>query len=194
MLDRLLADIVACRICADRLPLGPRPLLRASTTARLAICAQAPGTRAHLAGLTFDDASGDRLRDWLGVDRATFYDAGRIAVVPMGFCYPGTMPRGGDYPPRPECAPAWREAVFTEMPQIELKLLVGSYAQAWHLGDRRRAGLTETVAAWRDYLPDFLPLPHPSWRNSGWIKRNPWFSADLLPYLKERVVELVGGR
>lgn len=193
MLDRLLAEILACRICADHLPLGPRPLLRVSATARLAICAQAPGTRAHVAGLTFDDASGDRLRDWLGLDRARFYDTARVAVVPMGFCFPGTAPRGGDFPPRPECAPAWHARVFALMPQIELKLLVGSHAQAWHLGARRQASLTETVAAWRDYLPEFLPLPHPSWRNSGWLKANPRFSTDLLPYLKERVEELVGG-
>ncbi len=192
MLDRLFADIQACRLCEGQLPLGPRPLLRVSTTARLAICAQAPGTRAHVARLTFDDASGDRLRDWLGLDRAQFYDTARVAVVPMGFCFPGTMPRGGDYPPRPECAPAWRQRVFDLMPQIELKLLVGTYAQAWHLGARRHPGLTATVAAWREYLPDFLPLPHPSWRNTGWIKANPWFSAELLPYLKERVRELVG--
>lgn len=191
MLDRLFAEIQSCRICTEHLPLGPRPLLRVSTTARLAICAQAPGTRAHVAGLTFDDASGDRLRDWLGLDRTQFYDAARVAVVPMGFCYPGTAPRGGDHPPRPECAPAWRRQVFELMPQIELKLLVGTYAQAWHLGQRRRASLTETVAAWREYLPDCLPLPHPSWRNTGWIKAHPWFSAELLPYLKERVQELV---
>lgn len=193
MPDRLFAEIQACRICAGHLPLGPRPLLRVSATARLAVCAQAPGTRAHVAGLTFDDASGDRLRDWLGLGRAQFYDTARVAVVPMGFCYPGTSPRGGDYPPRPECAPAWRKQVFERMPQLELKLLVGTYAQAWHLGPRRRRGLTATVAAWRDYLPEFLPLPHPSWRNTGWIKANPWFSTDLLPYLKERVQELAGG-
>lgn len=193
MLDRLLAEIGACRLCEAHLPLGPRPLLRISTSARLAICAQAPGTRAHVAGLTFDDASGDRLRDWLGLDRATFYDMARVAVVPMGFCFPGTMPRGGDYPPRPECAPAWRRRVFDLMPQIELKLLVGSYAQAWHLGARRQPTLTATVAAWRDYLPEYLPLPHPSWRNTGWIKANPWFAADLLPFLKKRVQELVAG-
>lgn len=192
MLDRLLAEIRSCRLCEAHLPLGPRPLLRVSASARLAICAQAPGTRAHLAGLTFDDASGERLRDWLGLDRAAFYDTARVAVVPMGFCFPGTMPRGGDYPPRPECAPAWRQRVFDLMPRIELKLLVGSYAQAWHLGPRRQPTLTATVAAWRDYLPAFLPLPHPSWRNTGWIKANPWFSADLLPYLKKRVRELVG--
>ncbi len=192
-LDRLFAEIQGCRICADHLPLGPRPLLRVSTTARLAICAQAPGTRAHVAGLTFDDASGDRLRDWLGIGRDVFYDTARVAVVPMGFCFPGTMPRGGDYPPRPECAATWHDRVFALMPQLELKLLVGGYAQAWHLGRAKRATLTGTVAAWRDYLPGFLPLPHPSWRNNGWVKANPWFSAELLPYLRKRVQELACG-
>lgn len=186
-LDDLLLQVRACRVCAAHLPLGPRPVLRASSTARLLIVGQAPGTRVHATGIPWNDRSGDRLRDWLGLDRETFYDEARIAIVPMGFCYPGTDAKGGDKPPRPECAPLWHPQVRPLLPRVGLTLLVGQYAQRFYLGRRRQAGLTETVAAWRDFLPDFLPLPHPSWRNTAWLRRNPWFETELVPVLRERV-------
>ncbi len=186
-LDRLLADIRACRICAPFLPLGARPVIRASATARLAIVSQAPGLRVHKTGLSFNDASGDRLRDWLGMDRETFYDERRVAIIPMGFCFPGYDEKGGDKPPRKECAPTWQAPLFAALPTFRLTLLVGTYALDWHLGDRRKANMTETVKAWREYAPRLLPLPHPSWRNNGWLRKNPWFEAELLPYLRKRV-------
>jgi uracil-DNA glycosylase len=166
-------------------------VLRASPTARLLIVGQAPGTRVHATGVPWNDPSGDRLRAWLDLDRDTFYDARRIAIVPMGFCYPGTDARGGDRPPRPECAPLWHAPLRTLMPAIELTLLVGSYAQRHYLGRRARPTLTETVRAWRDYLPDVMPLPHPSWRNTTWIARNPWFADELVPALRQRVHALL---
>ncbi len=186
-LEEVLRAARACRVCMAHLPLGPRPVLRAGSGARLLIVGQAPGTRVHETGIPWNDPSGERLRDWLAVDRATFYDEARIAIVPMGFCYPGRNPRGGDNPPRPECAPLWHGPLLAALPGIELTLLVGQYAQAHYLGKRRRATLTETVRAWADYGPGFLPLPHPSWRNTGWLKRNPWFAAELLPELRARV-------
>lgn len=186
----LLAKARACTRCAPALPLGPRPVIRGSATARLMIIGQAPGTRVHQTGLSFNDPSGDRLRDWLSVDRETFYDESRIAIMPMGFCYPGRDPRGGDLPPRPECAPLWHPSLRPAFAAVRLTLLVGSYAQRFYLNDRKRS-LTETVAAWREYLPEFLPLPHPSWRNTAWLKRNPWFERELLPVLRERVAELL---
>ena len=189
-LEAVLAEARACRLCRD-LPLGPRPVLRASATARLAIVSQAPGTKVHASGLPFDDRSGDRLRDWLGIDRETFYDTRRLAIVPMGLCYPGVDPRGGDRPPRPECAPLWHPRLWPLLPQVELTLLVGSYAQRFHLGNRVKRTLTDTVAAWRDYGPRWLPMPHPSWRNTGWLKRHPWFEAELVPELQRRVRALV---
>jgi uracil-DNA glycosylase len=192
-LTALLAEIHHCRVCAPHLPLGPRPVLRASTTARLLVCGQAPGTRVHQTGLPFNDPSGDRLRLWLGLDRAGFYDERRVAIVPMGFCYPGRDPRGGDRPPRAECAPLWLPRLAPHLAAVELTLPVGQYAQAWYLGRRAKANLTQTVMAWREYLPDFLPLPHPSWRNTGWLRRNPWFERELVPFLRARVAELVGG-
>lgn len=188
-LDRLLPQVMACDAC-ENLPLGPKPLVRVSATARLLVASQAPGRRAHDAGLTFDDPSGDRLRAWLGLDRAKFYDQSRVAFMPMGFCYPGTVTRGGDLPPRSECAPLWRQRLLAAMPQVALILLVGAHAQAWHLGAGRRESLTATVRAWRDYLPGALPLPHPSWRNNGWLKDHPWFSDELLPELRRRVAAL----
>lgn len=191
--DRLLADIRACRVCADHLPLGPRPVIRGHQGARILIASQAPGTKVHASGLSFDDASGDRLREWLGVDRTTFYDETRIAIAPMGFCYPGRLPRGGDAPPRPECAPLWQARVAAAFGRVELVLLVGGWAQSWHLGGRARPTLTQTVAAWRDYLPRDFPLPHPSWRNTGWLNRNPWFAAEALPELRRRVAILLAG-
>ena len=177
----------ACTACAEHLPLGPRPVFRASATARLLIASQAPGTRVHETGIPWNDRSGDRLRGWLAMDRETFYDESRIAIVPAGLCYPGRDPRGGDLPPRPECAPLWRRRLVDRLANIELMLLVGQYAQTLYLGDRRKASLTETVAAWREYLPDYLPLPHPSWRNTAWLARNPWFEAELAPELRARV-------
>lgn len=196
-LDRLLKDIRACRLCADEpqgapLPHDPRPVLRASRTARLCIAGQAPGTRVHASGVPFDDPSGDRLRAWMGVDRDLFYDETRIAIVPMGFCFPGLDHKGGDLPPRRECAPLWRARVFEALPNLELVLLVGQYAQKWHLGKARKKSLTDTVTAWADYGPRYLPLPHPSWRNTGWLKRNPWFERDVVPHLRTEVTRLTG--
>lgn len=200
-LDRLLKDISACRICRETplgqpLPHEPRPVLRVSTTARIAICGQAPGTRVHASGIPFTDPSGDRLRDWLGIGPDTFYDRARIAIVPMGFCFPGLDAKGGDRPPRRECAPAWRERVFGHLDRVELILLVGQYAQAWHLGTGRRDTLTDTVRNWRAYFeapgrPQYIPLPHPSWRNNAWLKANPFFEVELLPALRARVAQLL---
>lgn len=189
--EQVVAEARACRLCARHLPLGPRPVFRVSPTARLLIVGQAPGTRVHETGIPWNDRSGDRLRDWLAVDRETFYDESRIAIVPSGFCYPGRDPRGGDMPPRPECAPAWHGRLLAHMPHIELTLLAGQYAQAIYLEAQRKPTLTETVAAWRDYLPDFLPLPHPSWRNIAWLRRNPWFEAELLPDMRSRIHALL---
>ncbi|MEX1109562.1 MAG: uracil-DNA glycosylase family protein [Dongiaceae bacterium] len=180
-----------CAICAVHLPLGPRPVFRVSTSARLLIVGQAPGTKVHETGIPWNDASGERLRDWLDLDRDRFYDERQVAIVPMGFCYPGTDARGGDLPPRGECAPAWHPTLLALMPAIELTLLVGSYAQARYLAAARKASLTETVRAFREYTPRFLPLPHPSWRNTGWLKRNPWFETELLPYLRRRVATVL---
>ena len=191
--DRLLKDIRACRICEARLPHEPRPVLRAKPSARLVIAGQAPGTRVHASGMPFTDPSGDRLRDWLGVDKGIFYDDTKVAIVPMGFCFPGLDDKGGDLPPRKECAPAWRGQVFASLKHVELTLLVGQYAQAWHLKDRRKETLTETVRGWRSYGPDYLPLPHPSWRNNAWVKKNPWFEEELLPHLRRRVSRILKG-
>jgi len=190
-LKTLLVDIRACDICKKDLPLGPRPVLRAEASARLMIIGQAPGTRVHESGVPWDDKSGERLRQWLAVDDETFYDPSRIAIVPMGFCYPGANPKGGDNPPRPECAPEWHQRVRRLLPRIELTLLVGGYAQTYYLGKDRRKTMTETVRDWRGYLPDFLPTPHPSWRSTGWLKRNPWFEAEVLPELRKRTGQLL---
>ncbi len=190
-LQNLLTEIRACRLCETFLSHGPRPVLHVSTTARLCIVSQAPGLRVHETGLSFNDRSGDRLRDWMGVNRDIFYDESRIAIAAMGFCFPGYDAKGGDRPPRKECAVHWRQRLFEALPDFELMLLVGSYAQAWHLGERARDSLTETVKAWRDYKPRYIPLPHPSWRNTGWIKKNPWFETELLPYLRRRVKDVL---
>jgi uracil-DNA glycosylase len=196
----------ACRICRDvpargeahRLPHEPRPVAVLSSTARLLIAGQAPGLRVHESGLPFNDASGNRLRDWMGVSREEFYDASRIAIAPMGFCFPGYDAKGSDLPPRRECAPAWRAEVMGVMPQIETILVIGQYASAWHLGRRRKPSTTETVKSWREYFmvndgPRILPLPHPSWRNTGWLKKNPWFEAEVLPVLRQHVDSLLRG-
>lgn len=200
-LDQLLGKIRACRICIETpqgMPLAhePRPVLRVSHTARLAVVGQAPGTRVHASGVPFSDPSGERLRDWMGVTADEFYDVRRIAIVPMGFCYPGQDANGADLPPRRECAHMWRKHVFEQLGQIELMLLVGGYAQRWHLGAEATRGVTATVASWQSILqrngfPRFLPLPHPSWRNNAWLKKHPWFEAELLPSLRQEVRRLI---
>jgi uracil-DNA glycosylase len=190
VLEVLLDEIAACRACAGELPHEPRPVVRVARETRILICGQAPGRRVHESGLPFDDASGDRLRGWMGVDRATFYGRREIGVAAMAFCFPGTSPKGGDYPPPPRCAELWRPRLLAGLPNVELTLLVGGYAQAWALG--RGPGLGERVRTWRVWLPDRLVLPHPSWRNTAWLKRNPWFEAEVAPYLRERVREILG--
>lgn len=190
-LEDLLAEVRACRVCAAALPHAPRPVLRAQVSARVLIVGQAPGNLVHQTGIPWNDPSGDRLRHWLAVDRDVFYDERRIAIVPMGFCYPGTE-KGADLPPRPECAPLWHERLLAQLPAIELTLLIGGYAQARYLGRRRGKSLTETVRSWRDHLSDgYLALPHPSWRNTAWLKKNPWFEAEVVPELRRRVARLV---
>ena len=191
VLAGLLNDVRACRICEAHLPLGPRPVVRGTGTARLMIIGQAPGTKVHESGIPWNDASGRRLRAWLELDQETFYDESRVAIIPMGFCYPGVLPKGGDKPPRPECAPQWHPPLRQALKNIELTLLVGQYAQAWYLKKTKKKTMTETVAAWRDYLPEFLPTPHPSWRTTFWLQKNPWFESDVLPELRRRVHALV---
>jgi uracil-DNA glycosylase len=190
-LDRLVREIRACRICAPYL--DPRPIIHVSKTAKLCIASQAPGMLVHKTGISFNDPSGDRLRDWMGVTRDEFYDESRIALTGMAFCFPGYDKNGHDLPPRKECAATWRERLFKALPQFETILLVGSYAQDWHLGDQAKSNMTDTVKAWRDYTPRYIPMPHPSWRNNGWLKKNPWFEKDLLPYLRRRVRRLLAG-
>lgn len=189
-LGELLAQVRQCTLCAAELPLGPRPLLQLAPAARILIVGQAPGRRAHESGLPFNDPSGDRLRSWLGIEREVFYDARQIALLPMGLCYPGTG-KSGDLPPRPECAPAWRAPLLARLARVELTLLIGQYALAAHLPG---ATLTERVAGWREHWPRTLPLPHPSPRNQAWIKRHPWFEAELLPALRRRVAEVLGAQ
>lgn len=186
-LDALLAEVRACTLCAAHLPLGPRPIVQAHADARILIAGQAPGRKVHESGVPFDDASGDRLRAWLGVARETFYDPTRIAILPMGFCYPGTG-RSGDLPPRPECAPAWRAALLSHLRRIELTLVIGQYAIAWHLPG---ATLTTAAQEWRRHWPRLLVLPHPSPRNNLWLKRNPWFEAEVVPALRKRVAAVL---
>lgn len=191
-LEDVLSDIRACRACLGDLPHEPRPVVRVFPETRLLICGQAPGRRVHESGLPFTDPSGDRLRDWMGVDFATFYADHRIGVAAQAFCYPGTAPQkngrsGGDYPPPKRCATLWRPRLLEALPRMELTLLVGGHARVWALGGRARASMTDTVRAWRDYAPDILPMPHPSWRNTAWLRRNPWFEAEVVPYLRQRV-------
>lgn len=187
-LPTLLARVRACTLCAAYLPAGPRPVLQVHGAARILIASQAPGRRVHGTGVPFDDASGDTLRAWLGVDRATFYDARRFAILPMGFCYPGNG-RSGDLPPRPECAPAWRERLLAHLPRVELTLVIGAYAQRWHLDEPR--SVTAAVRDWRRRRPRVLPLPHPSPRNRAWLRNNPWLEEEVLPALGERVRSLL---
>jgi len=188
--SRLLRDIRACRICEAYLE--PRPIIHASATAKLCIVAQAPGIRVHETGISFNDPSGDRLREWMGVSRETFYDESRVAIIGMGFCFPGYDANGGDLPPRKECAEAWQDKLFATLPNFKLTLLVGTYAFKWHLKGRAKANVTETVRAWREYAPRYIPLPHPSWRNNAWLKKNPWFEQELLPTLRKRVKATIG--
>ena len=191
-LNALLQEVRQCRLCAAALPLGPRPVLRAARGARLLIVGQAPGTRVHESGIPWNDPSGDRLRAWLAVDRDVFYDESRIAIVPMGFCYPGVDRNGGDKPPRPECARHWHPRLLPHLSQVELTLLVGGYAQKYYLGGARPPSMTGTVRRWAEFAPRFLPLPHPSWRNTAWLRKNPWFDEDVLPVLRDRVRALLG--
>lgn len=190
-LDRALEEARACTRCTQTLPLGPRPTLRGSATARILIVGQAPGTRVHETGVPFNDPSGDRLRRWMGIDRDVFYDESRIAIMPAGLCYPGRNVRGGDLPPRKECAPLWHPRIRPLLTGVELTVAIGLYAHAIYLGPRRRGTLTETVRHWRDYLPEVLPTPHPSWRVNMWLKRNPWFEAEVVPELQRRVAALL---
>ncbi len=190
-LDFLLRDIRACRLCADFLPHEPRPIVQASATARIGIFGQAPGARVHKSGRPFTDPSGDRLRQWMNVSEEEFYDEARIAIIPMGFCFPGNDEKGGDKPPRKECANAWRDQLMAALPALETCILVGGYAQNWHLGDHASKTLTETVSRWREFAPRFFPTPHPSWRNNGWLRKNPWFEAELAPLMRRRIRTLL---
>lgn len=199
----VLSDLRACRVCRDAprwlppLPHEPRPVIQAAATARLCIAGQAPGTRVHASGRPFTDPSGVRLRQWLGLDETAFYDAAKIAIVPMGHCFPGLDAKGSDLPPRRECAPLWRSRVLAALPAVELVLAIGRHAQIWHLGPDAGATLAATMENWRAILdrpgrPRILPLPHPSWRNTGWLKRHPWFEAELVPVLRREVARLMG--
>ncbi len=188
---RLLAEIRNCNLCAAHLPLSPRPIVRASPSARLLIISQAPGVRARQSGLSFDDRSGDRLRGWLGLDRDSFYDKSRVAILPIGFCYPGRDGKSGDLPPRPECAPLWHARIRALMPAIELTLLVGRYAIGYYLPSRRSKPMTGTVENWREFLPRYFVLPHPSWHVTRWLRDNPSFESDVLPQLRARVAAAV---
>ncbi|MBL8514955.1 MAG: uracil-DNA glycosylase family protein [Betaproteobacteria bacterium] len=191
-LDTLITNIRQCTHCKAHLPHGPRPVVQLHAGARIVIAGQAPGRKVHESGVPFDDASGERLRDWLGVTREAFYDARHFAIVPMGFCYPGTA-ASGDLPPRPECAPKWRAPVLAQLRKVELTLVIGQYAMAYHL-PQARGTLTETVAAWKNYWPAAMPLPHPSPRNNIWLKKNQWFEREVVPVLRKRVAELLDRR
>jgi uracil-DNA glycosylase len=190
-LKNLLKEVNDCRLCEEHLPLGPIPVVQAGSQARILIAGQAPGRKVHETGIPFNDPSGVRLRDWMGIDKSIFYDDSKIALLPMGFCYPGTG-KSGDLPPRPECADAWREKLLSNLPEIELTLLVGQYGQKYHLGNSRKDNLTKTVKSWKEYWKvGLLPLPHPSPRNNMWLRKNAWFEKDILPALKSRVQKLI---
>ena len=185
----LLANVRACTICKDHLPLGPRPVVQLHPEARILIAGQAPGRKVHESGVPFDDASGNRLREWLGVTSEQFYDPKSIALLPMGFCFPGSG-KSGDLPPRPECEPAWRTRLLEQLAGLEMTVVLGQYAQAYHFGQSKQS-LTDLVKSWRSYWPKLIPLPHPSPRNNIWLRRNPWFEADVLPALRQRVAEIL---
>jgi uracil-DNA glycosylase len=189
--DRLLTEIRACTVCAPHLPLGPRPVVRGRPSAQLLIISQAPGTRVHETGLSFNDRSGDRLRAWLALDRETFYDETRVAIIPVGFCYPGRARNGGDLPPRRECAPLWHARLRASLPAIELTLLVGSYAIDYYLPGSAGRSMTAAIARWREFLPEFFVLPHPSWRTTRWLRDNPWFENETVPELRARVARAI---
>jgi uracil-DNA glycosylase len=188
-LDSLLSEVRSCTLCAHELPFGPRPVIQVHSSARILIASQAPGRKVHETGIPFNDASGDRLRDWLGMSRETFYDEKKVAILPMGFCFPGTG-KSGDLPPRPECAATWRKQLLARLPNLKLTLVIGQYAQAYHFPEEN-GSLTELVLKWRNYWPATVPLPHPSPRNNLWIKRNPWFAAEVLPALQGMVAEVL---
>lgn len=201
-LEAIVAEARRCRLCRETpaagkqpLPHEPRPVMQVSPTARLLIAGQAPGTRVHASGRPFTDPSGDRLRAWMGIGEDVFYDPARVAIMPMGFCFPGLDDKGGDLPPRPECAPRWRAQLMAAMPQLDYVLAIGMYAQKWHLAGTQKRTLTETVRAWREYHElrpvRVMPMPHPSWRNTAWLKKNPWFEAELVPVLQGDVKALV---
>jgi uracil-DNA glycosylase len=189
-LTRVLREVRACRICEAELPLGARPVLQLASTARLLIIGQAPGSKVHRSGVPWNDASGDRLREWLQLDRSPFYDAARVAILPMGFCYPGAGGNGGDQPPRPECAPLWHDRLLKHLPDLQLTLLVGQYAHRHYLEAARKGSLTETVKAFSEYGPRFFPLPHPSWRSPIWMRKHPWFEQTVIPELRKAVDKL----
>lgn len=189
-MKKLLTDITDCTVCSNSLPLGPRPVVAASSTSKILIIGQAPGTKVHASGIPWDDASGNRLREWMDIDKELFYDSSKVAIVPMGFCYPGRG-KSGDLPPRPECAPLWHELLLNSMPQIKLTLLIGTYAQQYYLKERAYKTLTETVQHFDEFLPQYFPLPHPSPRNNIWLKRNSWFEDDLLPVFKNQISQLL---
>lgn len=185
----LIAKVQSCTLCAKQLPHGVRPVLQINSKAKILIAGQAPGAKVHATGVPFNDASGERLREWMGVSNEVFYDPAQIAILPMGFCYPGKGP-SGDLPPRPECAPTWRGDLLAQLPQLKLTLLVGQYAQAYHL-NQKKTTVTDTVRAWQSHWPNIVPLPHPSPRNNIWLSRNPWFENDLLPKLKQQVAQVL---
>ncbi len=185
-LESLLKEIRTCTVCAEHLPLGPNPVVEASQTSRILIIGQAPGTKVHASGIAWDDASGKRLRDWMGIDSDTFYDTSKVAIVPMGFCYPGRG-KGGDLPPRKECAPLWHQHLLDQLPNLQLTLLIGQYAQQYYLKEKRKKTLTETVKSYTDYLPNYFPLVHPSPRNQIWMKKNEWFEKQVIPVLQQEV-------
>ncbi|MFO8140619.1 MAG: uracil-DNA glycosylase family protein [Marinobacter sp.] len=187
--EALIDQVRACTLCRDQLPLGPRPVVQLSESSRILVVGQAPGRKAHETGMPFNDPSGDRLRQWMGVSREIFYDERRFAILPMGFCYPGTG-QSGDLPPRPECAATWRAELLARLTHIELTLVIGQYAHAWHLPDHRRS-VTDNVRAWRQYWPGIVPMPHPSPRNNGWLRKNPWFEQELVPRLQNRIRQLL---
>lgn len=189
ILTTLIEEVRACTLCAAHLEHGVRPVLQIDSTAKILIAGQAPGGKVHESGIPFNDASGDRLRQWMGVSKDTFYNAKEIAILPMGFCYPGTG-KSGDLPPRAECAIAWRDRLLKQLPQLQLTLVIGKYAQAYHLS-QNRLSLTDTVKAGKDYWPSIVPLPHPSPRNNGWLKKNPWFEEEILPNLRKRITDIL---
>lgn len=190
-MEKLKEEIKSCQICINDLPFGANPVFQIGLGARVVIIGQAPGKKVHASGVPWDDASGNRLRAWLGIDDSIFYDPDKLALVPMGFCYPGKG-KSGDLPPRGECAPQWHERIFERLENIDLKILIGQYAQQYYLKDRVKNTLTETVKAYKEYLPGIIPMPHPSPRNNIWLRKNPWFEEGFLPVLRERVTFLMG--